>query len=84
VVASAVGQIVDVLHDGVNGLLVPPGDAQAMAGALVRLIQDADLRERLGSQARQSALDHFSWESYLARLERIFDAVITHRPVDDL
>ena len=84
VVASAVGQIVDVLHDGENGLLVPPGDAQAMAGALARLIQDAALRERLGSQARRSALDHFSWESYLARLERIFGAVIAHRLVDGL
>lgn len=84
VIASAVGQIVDVLRDGENGLLVPPGDTQAMAGALERLIGDATLREKLGSQARQSALDHFSWESYLARLERIFDAVIAHRPVDGL
>jgi glycosyltransferase involved in cell wall biosynthesis len=84
VVASAVGQIVDVLRDGENGLLVPPGDASAMATALIKLIQDPSLCERLGAQARQDAVDKFSWESYLARLERIFDAVITHRPVDDL
>lgn len=84
VVASAVGQIVDVLRDGENGLLVPPGDVTAMTEALVKLFQDVPLREKLGKQAREDAVHKFSWESYLARLERIFDAVIARQPVDSL
>ena len=84
VVASAVGQIVDVLHNGENGLLVPPGDAAAMSTALIKLIQDSNLRSNLGMKAREDAVQKFSWESYLARLERVFDAVIARQPVDTI
>lgn len=84
VVASAVGQIVDVLHDGRNGLLVPPGDATAMSEALIKLMQDSTLLSNLGIQAREDAVRNFSWESYLSRLERIFDGVIARQPVDSI
>ncbi len=84
VVASAVGQIVDVLRDGENGLLVPPGDVSAMSNALIKLFRDPALRTKLGTQAREDAVQKFSWESYLTRLERIFEAVIAHRPVDTI
>jgi glycosyltransferase involved in cell wall biosynthesis len=84
VVASAVGQIVDVLHDGENGLLVPPGDVKAMADALIKLINDSSLRLQLGRQAREDAVQKYSWDSYLSRLERIFSAVIAHQPVDKI
>lgn len=75
VVASALGQIVNVVKDGRNGLLVPPGDESALAEALQRLIVDADLRERLGRQAREDAVSEHSWEQYLTRLEAILAAV---------
>ena len=84
VVASSIGQIVDVVEDGVNGRLVPPGDVNAMAIALNRLIADNQLRSDLGANARTTAEKDFSWESYLARLERLFQAVIDHQPVKDL
>ncbi|MBK9925979.1 MAG: glycosyltransferase family 4 protein [Anaerolineales bacterium] len=84
VVASAVGQIVDVLQDGKNGLLVSPGDAVAMSSALIKLIQDPNLRLKLGTQAREDAVQKFSWESYLTRLERIFNAIIARQPVDTI
>jgi len=84
VVASAVGQIVDVIQDGKNGLLVPPGDVSAMTEALVKLIKDSSLRSKLGQQARDDAVESYSWESYLSRLERVFGAVIAHQPVDSI
>jgi glycosyltransferase involved in cell wall biosynthesis len=55
IVATAVGGVPDVLEDGVEGLIVPPGDAKALAGALTRLAADAELRERLGAAARERA-----------------------------
>ncbi len=70
VVASAVGQIVDMIREGENGLLVPPGDASAMAVALTKLLRDAPARAALGRQARQDALNKMSWDHYLSRLER--------------
>jgi glycosyltransferase involved in cell wall biosynthesis len=84
VVASSIGQIVDVVQDGENGRLVPPGDADAMAQAIHNLIVDGGMRSRLGNAARATAVQKFSWESYLERLERVFHAVIEHRPVCDL
>lgn len=72
VVASAMGQVRDVVKDGANGLLVPPGDEAALAEAVNRLIEDVSLRERLGLQAREDAVRFHSWEQYLSRLEAVF------------
>jgi glycosyltransferase involved in cell wall biosynthesis len=76
-IASAVGQLVDVIDDGRNGLLVPAGDVVGLAGAMQRLAEDRDLRVQLGAQARQDAVRKHSWSQYMIRLERIFLAVRT-------
>jgi glycosyltransferase involved in cell wall biosynthesis len=52
VVATAVGGLVDAVADGETGLLVAPGDVGALRGAVVRLLEDAGLRARLGAEAR--------------------------------
>lgn len=49
-VTTPVGAISDLVHDGVNGLLVPPKDVDALAGAIERLVLDAALRARLADQ----------------------------------
>ena len=56
VVASAVGGLLDLVEDGVTGLLVPPGDVAALRSALERLLADPELRARLGAAARARAL----------------------------
>jgi glycosyltransferase involved in cell wall biosynthesis len=63
VVASAVGGLLDLVVDGETGLLVPPGEVDALRAALERLLADRDLRRRLGAAARERAREHFSWES---------------------
>jgi glycosyltransferase involved in cell wall biosynthesis len=55
VVAARVGGIPDLVEDGQNGLLVEPGDTQALADALVRILTDRRLAERLGAGAHASA-----------------------------
>jgi starch synthase len=82
VVASGVGQLLQVVRDGCNGILVPPGDASAMAAALQRLLADAALRTRLGQQARQDAVQKYSWETYIAHLEQVYTTVIAGQPVN--
>lgn len=54
-IGSRAGGIVDLIQDGETGLLVPPGDVDALADAMNRLIQQPALRERMGHQARLGA-----------------------------
>ena len=55
-----------------NGLLVPPGDAQALAGAMARLIDDAPLRQRLGQQAKADFDDHLDYAHYYAQIKTVY------------
>lgn len=60
-VASDIGQVPELIEDGETGLLVPPGDADALAGALRRLAADAPLRARLGRSALAEARKKHAW-----------------------
>jgi glycosyltransferase involved in cell wall biosynthesis len=61
--------------DGETGFVVPPGDAAALATALVAVLGDAAFRERAGAAARARALAHFDLRIQTARLESIYDEV---------
>ncbi len=69
-VATAVGGNPEVVTDGVDGLLVPPGDPQALAGAVRRVLTEPGLAERLGAAARARSAD-FSWEALVSRTEAL-------------
>ena len=60
VVATRVGGVPELVEDGVTGLLVPAGDALALAAALEKLLGDAALRMRMGAAARARAVEYFS------------------------
>ena len=62
VVASAVGGLVDLVVDDETGLLVEPGDVDALRTALRRLLDDEELRRRLGAAGRERVRERFSWE----------------------
>ena len=84
IVATDAGQVGQVIRHASNGLLVAPGDVAAMAEAIARLATDAELRARLGAQAREDAVREHSWDRYLDRLESLFRAVLERHPVADL
>jgi glycosyltransferase involved in cell wall biosynthesis len=71
VVATAVGGTPEVVTEGDNGLLIPPRDAAALAGALERLLTDPALAQRLGAKAQAHVRKHFS----LDRLGREINAI---------
>ena len=62
VVAGAVGGLLDLVVDAETGLLVQPRDVGALRAALERLLDDEELRKRLGGAARERARTHFSWD----------------------
>jgi len=59
-IAARTGIVPEVLDDGVHALLVPAGDAAALADGLGRLLGNASIRDRLGNAARALALERYS------------------------
>ena len=66
-VATRVGALPEIVgEDNSSGLLVPPGDAEALAMALGRLLDDPELRSRLGASGRRRVQDRFTWRAAAA------------------
>jgi glycosyltransferase involved in cell wall biosynthesis len=59
-----------------TGIVVPNGDVNAFAAAIVRLAMDPGLRERLGTAAREYVERNYSWDQAAERLERIYQRVV--------
>ena len=78
-VASAVGGIVDVIEDGRSGILLPPGDADALARTLTSLLGDAAKRSALGSSARERAVALFDFDATVGRYATLFEDLVAAR-----
>ncbi len=74
VVSTAHSGIPEVIEEGVDGLLVPPEDAQALSSALERLISDPEMRNAFGKAGRQIVADRFNPEKNARRLLEAFVA----------
>jgi glycosyltransferase involved in cell wall biosynthesis len=68
VVVTATSGQRDIVEDGTTGLMVPPGDAEAMREAVAGLLADPRERRRLGDNAREAVLDSFGLDTYADRL----------------
>ena len=68
VIATAVGGVPEVVRDGENGLLVPPGDPAALAAAIERFFSDGDLRARL-AEAAPASVEGYSEENVFTTIE---------------
>ena len=75
VVVEAVGQNREYVRHGETGLLVEPGDVNGFAGAVVRLLEDAPLRERLGQAAARDVRERLGWEQLVKTVERAYGVV---------
>ena len=76
VAATRVGGIPELLDHERTGLIVPPADPEAIAGGLVRLIRDRDLRRRLGEAARDEATRRFDVRRTVRAFERRYAALV--------
>jgi glycosyltransferase involved in cell wall biosynthesis len=81
VITTYVGGIPELAVDGETALVVPPGNAEALATALRRLIEDDELRLRLASAARRAVCERHDIESNVALLRKIFSTVPTTQAV---
>ena len=80
VVASRIGQLEKLIVPEVTGLLVPPGDAEALAGALERLFLDRDMGRRMGEAGRDAILSEHTWDQVAQRILRHANPKAEHGP----
>jgi glycosyltransferase involved in cell wall biosynthesis len=79
VVATAGGGALEIVLDGVTGLLVPMGDAEAMANAVAQLLTDPPAARRLGEAGQLRVRAHFAIEHTVAKVERVYDQILQSR-----
>jgi glycosyltransferase involved in cell wall biosynthesis len=72
VVADAVGQNAEYIRHNETGVLVPCGDVDAMAQAVIDLLRDRETADRLGAQAAQDMTERFSWDRLVLDVEHIY------------
>ena len=78
VVASALGGNLEIIQDGTTGLLVPPQDSPALAAALIRLLSDEDLADRIAQAGHDYVTRSFSFERLVADIDTLY-AKLLHR-----
>jgi len=66
----------DVVRDGIEGIIVKPGDVDAIAAAIERLYRSPELVEKMGQAARQRVIENFTWDHYRDRLLSAYDRAI--------
>ena len=76
IVATAVGGVPDVVRNGVDGLLVPAGDGDALAAAINSLVADPLRRDRLGAAARTSVHPRFDASRLVAEITRLYESLV--------
>jgi glycosyltransferase involved in cell wall biosynthesis len=79
VIASDAGGIVDIVEHETTGLLVPPGDASALAAAIRTLATDHSRARALGEAGHRRLGERFSWDSIVDRWLAIYESVIGER-----
>lgn len=73
VIASDIHGIPDVVRDGQTGILTPPRDVTAIADAIARLLNDPELRGRMGAAGRAYVEQHYQWRDNVKLMERLYE-----------
>ena len=81
IVATRAGGIPEVVVDGETGFLVPPRDPHAMADAIVRLLQDPALRERMGTAGLKRVRERFTSEVMVSNTVRVYERLLGTAPL---
>jgi glycosyltransferase involved in cell wall biosynthesis len=80
VVATRVGGIPEIVDDGVDGILVPPANGEALADAIVGLLNNPDERRRMAGAGREKVLSKFCFEDMVRSYEAIYANAFNGRP----
>ncbi len=76
VIATSAGGLPEVVVDGATGMLVPPADEHALAGAIRRLLDDEELQHRFGSSGRDWVEKNFRWDGTARRTIEVYEEAL--------
>jgi glycosyltransferase involved in cell wall biosynthesis len=79
VIAAEIGGLGELVQDGVTGFLVPPGEAEPLEEAIVRLAGNPARAAQMGEAGRGRALEHFLQERCTDRTELLYEGALTAR-----
>jgi glycosyltransferase involved in cell wall biosynthesis len=79
VVATRVGGLAELIEDGVQGLLVEPGDPDALAGAIAALLRDPARREAMGAAGRERRRREYDLDTMVRRVEGLYEELVAAR-----
>ena len=77
VIASNVGGIPEVVDDGINGILVEPGDYASLKEAIIKIVNDRSLQHSLGKRARSKVVENFTIERTYRELKKYYFGLIS-------
>jgi glycosyltransferase involved in cell wall biosynthesis len=70
----------DLISNGENGLLVPPKDSKKMAEAIITLLEDEKLMERLGKNARKTIVENYTWNAVFNKFLKCYESLARGQP----
>ena len=78
-VATNVGGNSEIIEDGVSGIIVPPGDEQALTAAILRLMDDENLRATMGKAAQKRVRTNYSLDQTVTEYKKLYEQVTANR-----
>jgi glycosyltransferase involved in cell wall biosynthesis len=76
VIGARIGSTSDVIKEGEDGLLVTPGNAEELTEAIILLLKDRELRQRMGEAGRAKTLAYHTWDRVTDRVENVYRALL--------
>jgi glycosyltransferase involved in cell wall biosynthesis len=76
VIGARIGSSKCVIKEGEDGLLVPPGKPEELAEAIILLLKDRELRQRMGEAGRAKTLANFTWDRVTDRVENVYQGLL--------
>ena len=77
IIASNVGGIPEIVEDGITGLLVPPGDPESLAKAIIEITQHPKEAMKLGERGRERVKRYFSLDVYVQKIEKVYKEILS-------
>jgi glycosyltransferase involved in cell wall biosynthesis len=76
VIVSDAGGLPEVVKNNITGFIVPRKNAEATAEAIIRLVEDVELRERMGREGRNFVLQNYEWRENASRMEKLYGKIV--------